>query len=176
MRLNGLSIGSKQPLHLLPGTGSSLTPSELFGLPRIIESMRVLIVTLMIALLPMRAWLGDAMAMQMVTHTDTTESIADSPVSKRAEATFSVKSETPHSPCHEADAGMHHGPETAVSTNTDDHSDCGQCSACQVCHGVAIFLATDHLAMLAPPALLMHSTPSLFASVPRTPHLKPPIS
>jgi hypothetical protein len=139
--------------------------------------MRVLIVTLMIALLPMRAWLGDAMAMQMVAgHTNTTESVATSPYETRAEVDFSVNSEAQQLPCHEADAGTHHGAKALSSTGADDHSDCSQCSACQVCHGVAIFLATDPLAMLAQPSLLMHSAPAFFTSVPRAPHLKPPIS
>ncbi|GEM_PF-241165 len=176
-RLNGLSIGSKQPLHLPSGTGSFLAPSELFGSPRIIELMRILIVTLMLALLPMRAWLGDAMAMQMVAgHAVTTESVASEHSDTRSEATFSVNSEVSHLPCHEADTGMHHGSEMLAYTDVSDHSDCGQCSVCQVCHGAAILLATDPLVISAQPALLMHSATSLFASVPSAPHLKPPIS
>jgi len=140
--------------------------------------MRALIVTLMIVLLPLRAWLGDAMAVQMLAeYPDATQSIAASAYETRPASTFSVNSETLQLPCHEVGPAIQHGPNTLVSTGADDHSDCDyQCSACQVCHGAALFVATDPLALLAQPTVLVHGTQDLFTSVPRAPHLKPPIS
>lgn len=139
--------------------------------------MRILLVALMIALLPVRAWLGDAMAMQMVTgHSNTIEIVATIPDHIRAGGTFSLNSETVALPCHEADVATGHASHDTTPTEPAAHGDCAQCSTCQVCHGVALSLATHPLPLLALPTQLMHSGQALFASVPRAPHLKPPIS
>jgi len=155
----------------------SLTRTELICLPRIIHTMRLLLVALMITLLPVRAWLGDAMAMQMVAgHSNTIEIIATDADKKRAGGAFFLNLESPVQPCHDADATMDHASHITTPTDPADHSDCAKCSTCQVCHSVALSPAAHLLPLLALPTQLAHSSHALFASVPRAPHLKPPIS
>lgn len=67
----------------------SLTRSEFIGSPLIIEAMRTIFLILMIALLPLRAWLGDGMAVQnMPGPENTLENIAVSEYSIRDGGTF----------------------------------------------------------------------------------------
>ena len=142
--------------------------------------MRLLLVALMIALLPVRAWLGDAMAMQMVAGPSATLQMAESSASHaKAGATFSLNSETVPLPCHDAASAEGHWsdfPTSPTSTDPATHSDCAQCSTCQVCHSVALSPVITLLPMLAMPTQVVHSGHALFASVPRAPYLKPPIS
>lgn len=137
--------------------------------------MRTLLLALMIALLPIRGWLGDAMAIEMAQHT--------------LPAAAVVAEEAAQAHCHEAmeaghgdHAGMdttaHHDHEDS-STNSDhgtDHQGCGACTACQVCHTVALggipLIDIVHGAPQAPPAA--HA--DRFASAEPVPGLKPPIS
>jgi len=135
--------------------------------------MRTLLLALMIALLPIRGWLGDAMALEMVRHSLPAASLV-------AEA--SAASMTADAHCHEAmdsDGGMDTMAHHAGSHDDDsgaDHQGCGTCTACQVCHTVALggmpLIDTVHSAPQAPPAA--HAT--RFASAEPAPGLKPPIS
>jgi len=137
--------------------------------------MRTLLLALMIALLPIRGWLGDAMAVEMVRHSlpDATAVAEEaSPASMAAQA---------H--CHEAmeaaDSGMdtmaHHDDGDSAGHGTD-HQGCGTCTACQVCHTVVLggtpLIDIVHGAPQAPPAA--HA--ARFASAEPVPGLKPPIS
>jgi len=138
--------------------------------------MRTLLLALMIALLPIRGWLGDAMAVEMVRHSlpDATAVAEEaSPASMAAQA---------H--CHEAmeaaDSGMDTMAHHAGSHDDNggaDHQGCGTCTACQVCHTVALgggmpLVDTVHSAPQAPPA----ARAARFASAEPAPGLKPPIS
>ena len=146
--------------------------------------MRTLLLALMIALLPIRGWLGDAMAVEMAKH-----SLPEA---------VSVASAATEAHCHEAmEAGDHRGMAMQMSAGTDmpdplahathdtheshddagaDHQGCGTCTACQVCHTVALGgmpqVDTVHGAPQAPPAA--HA--SRFASAEPAQGLKPPIS
>ena len=137
--------------------------------------MRTLLLAFMIALLPIRGWLGDAMAVEMVRHSLPAATVVAqeaSPASMAAQA---------H--CHEAmeaaDSGMatmaHHDDGSSNDHGTD-HQGCGTCIACQVCHTVALggtpLIDIVHGAPQAPPAA--HAT--RFASAEPVPGLKPPIS
>lgn len=137
--------------------------------------MRTLLLALMIALLPIRGWLGDAMAVEMVRHSLPAASVVAeeaSPASVAADA---------H--CHEAmeaaDSGMdamaHHDDGNSSDHGTD-HQGCGTCTACQVCHTVALggmpFVDIAHSAPQAPPA----ARAARFASAEPVLGLKPPIS
>lgn len=143
--------------------------------------MRTLLLALMIALLPIRGWLGDAMAVEMVRHSLPAASAA-------AMATAATQAH-----CHEAMEaaeaadGMdhmamsladHHAGSQHNGSDNDDagHQGCGTCTACQVCHTVALggmpFVDIVHSAPQAPPAA--HAT--RFASAEPAPGLKPPIS
>jgi hypothetical protein len=154
--------------------------------------MRTLLLALMIALLPIRGWLGDAMAVEMVRHSLPAASLV-------AEASPAKAAADAH--CHEAmeaaDGGMdtmaHHAgahddgsnsnsnsnSNSSSSNNNDhgtDHQGCGTCTVCQVCHTVALggtpLIDTVHSAPQAPPAA--HA--ARFASAEPAPGLKPPIS
>lgn len=143
--------------------------------------MRYLIVTLMMALLPVRAWLGDAMALSMaVGDANAMKIVAASAEPARAGSTFSLKKALTPQPCHEAHGEAHtaisHLAETTPSADHTAHSDCNQCSTCQICHSVVLSPPAQALPLLALPTQLAHSNHALFASVPRAPHLKPPIS
>lgn len=143
--------------------------------------MRTLLLALMIALLPIRGWLGDAMAVEMAKH-----SLPEA---------VSVAGAATEAHCHEAmEAGDHSGMAMQMSAGTDmpdplahathdthddagaDHQGCGTCTACQVCHTVALGgmprVDTVHGAPQAPPAA--HA--SRFASAEPAQGLKPPIS
>lgn len=153
--------------------------------------MRTLLLALMIALLPIRGWLGDAMAVEMAKHS--------LPVAASAAASMATAAADAH--CHEAmQAGDHSGMDMQTSADTDDvpapfahathdthdrhdnegagadHQGCGTCTSCQVCHTVALggmpLVDTVHSAPQAPPAA--HA--SRFASAEPAQGLKPPIS
>ncbi|MES2482015.1 MAG: hypothetical protein V4609_08470 [Pseudomonadota bacterium] len=136
--------------------------------------MRTLLLALMIALLPIRGWLGDAMAFEMVRHS-----------LPAAEAVVSATSGIAESHCHEATmeadtghgmAAMHDNGGDAQQPHGTDHANCGTCVACQVCHTVALggmpLVDTPHAAPQAPPA----ARAARFASAEPVLGLKPPIS
>lgn len=144
--------------------------------------MRTLLLALMIALLPIRGWLGDAMAVEMARH------------ALPAAAAVSMASAATEAHCQDAmeamdaDDGM--GMQMAMSGHPTqdlqdhathdgggaDHQGCGTCTACQVCHTVALggmpLVDTVHLVPQAPPAA--HT--ERFASAEPAQGLKPPIS
>lgn len=144
--------------------------------------MRALVLLFMIALLPLRAWLGDSMAMQVDTEpTVLIEMIAASADTTRAGASFYVNTNAAHLPCHDQASAM--GQTSELSTSTPDasddltiHSDCAECSVCVVCHSVALSTAINLFPVLALPTHMVQSGQALFASVPRAPQLKPPIA
>jgi hypothetical protein len=143
--------------------------------------MRTLLLALMIALLPIRGWLGDAMAVEMVRHSLPAASLV-------AEAAPAKAAADAH--CHEAmeaaDGGMdtmaHHagahddGGNSSSNDHGADHQGCGTCTVCQVCHTVALggtpLIDIVHSAPQAPPTA--HA--ARFASAEPAPGLKPPIS
>jgi hypothetical protein len=137
--------------------------------------MRTLLLALMIALLPIRGWLGDAMAVEMVRHT--------LPAASLLAQEASTASAAADAHCHEAmeasDGGMatmaHHD-EGSSSDHGTDHQGCGTCTVCQVCHTVALggtpLIDIVHGAPQAPPAA--HA--ARFASAEPVLGLKPPIS
>ncbi len=140
--------------------------------------MRTLLLALMIALLPIRGWLGDAMAVEMVRHSLPT-------VASLVSETSSSGAMAAEAHCHGAmgaDSSMDAmadptGSHDSSNDNGADHQGCGTCTACQVCHTVALggmppLIDTVHSAPQAPPAA--HAT--RFASAEPAPGLKPPIS
>ncbi|MES2249380.1 MAG: hypothetical protein V4645_19055 [Pseudomonadota bacterium] len=136
--------------------------------------MRTLLLALMIALLPIRGWLGDAMALEMVRHS-----------LPAAEAVVAAANGIAESHCHEATmeadtghdmAAMHDSSGDSQQSHGTDHANCGTCVACQVCHTVALggmpLVDTPHAAPQAPPAA--HA--ARFASAEPVLGFKPPIS
>jgi hypothetical protein len=130
--------------------------------------MRVFLVALMIAMLPLRGWMGDAMAIGMAGQH---QEVAAAPMEHGMAA------------AHEDCAGM--APATLTPAPTDESAagsmagasdDCESCSACQVCNSVA--LATDSpaaLALSAPQASPVSVLAQFASFYPQRGH-KPPIS
>ena len=145
--------------------------------------MRFVLLALMIALLPLRAWLGDSMAMQGSPQPkNAIKIVAGTANPTRAGTTISLNSDMSPMPCHEAASDKSHPSGNSVvstSANAGDlsaHGDCGDCSLCQVCHSVALTSVINALPLLAVPTQSVLGNHTLFASVPRAPHIKPPIS
>lgn len=112
--------------------------------------MRHLLIALVIALLPLRAWVGDAMAMNLQMP------------SPSAMAATLASADAPCPDHHASDA----------STPSMDH----QHTSCEVCHGPAMPMALQ--VVLVPPAVHgVIATPSeRFTSSEPRPGIKPPIS
>jgi hypothetical protein len=118
--------------------------------------MRVLFLALMIALLPLRGWVGDAMAMDM------------------AAAALEPAGMASDCPGHaDRQAGTERGTDHAES---HAGTDCSHCTACQICHSVALTPMALPLAAAALPAVAPTSSTRQPASAERTPGFKPPIS
>lgn len=130
--------------------------------------MRRWFVLIMIALLPIRGWVGDVMAADMVTQRIATVQQVQVVAQPPADATAD-----PHADCHGKAAA--HKPAPAADAGTAA-TDCGSCTSCQVCHSVG--MAT--VAGAAPLVPAPHATPSLrglhFASAEPARGFKPPIS
>lgn len=119
---------------------------------------RVLLLLLLIALLPLRAWAGDAMAIQMAAQAHSHR------MATMAEAS------APHAKCHEMQAE----PAAPHTSPTQDH--CETCASCQACFTVAITVpampsATQPLPHGQPQAASAQFTSAILAL-----GQKPPIS
>lgn len=130
-------------------------PGNLRPKPPIIHAMRHVFLALLIALLPLRGWVGDAMALAPLSAHLTGQALAaPSPAAPDAA-----------SDCHG------HTNETA-----DMGESSGACSHCDVCHGPGLAAAPGP----ALPPLARHTlqaTPDAHcASTVPQPTLKPPIS
>jgi hypothetical protein len=139
----------------------------------IIHSMRHLVLALMIALLPIRGWVGDVMATEMASPQaaqlhHATEMVAAHAHATGAEAHFDHESSVKSPPdC----AG--HG-EGSGSPTADAH--CESCAACQACHTVALSPVSTRTASLAVSPALPRSPAARFASAIAALGQKPPIS
>ena len=133
--------------------------------------MRVFVLALMIALLPLRGWVGDVMAM---------EPMAPS----QAAHPHAAESAPAMTHCHEdqAEHAHHHGhaaaTDAAQAASADDvHAagDCGSCSLCQICHSVALTAVLPQLPAAVLPTAAPASSQPLYASAERALGDKPPI-
>ena len=119
--------------------------------------MRRLFLILMIALLPLRAWAGDVMAVGMMTVNLAT-----------------------HVPCAGHDASepgaLERSPDSTEVADVSPSAHCETCVACQICHSVAL----ANPAILQAPAVTSPVQPASlstrFASALLAISLKPPIS
>lgn len=93
--------------------------------------MRHLVLALMIVLLPLRGWAGDAMATQMASAAIATESVAFPAHETAATATFDHQNQVKPD-CHEVNT------QTAMTDMTANQDHCGTCQSCQACHTVAL--------------------------------------
>ena len=138
--------------------------------------MRRLVFILMIALLPLRGWMGEAMATEMATM----NFVAKEAKNTLAIAKFDSKNGILSAVEASADAAT---PSVAMSADCEMHAKSALdkppskqlCSHCQACHAVAL-AATDQITSAttahnpAPPAHVR-----LFASAPLALSQKPPI-
>lgn len=139
--------------------------------------MRHLMLALMIALLPIRGWVGDAMATDMASAKAVQLQIATKMVAAHAYGTgasghFDHASMAPAAAQPMPDCAGHGTDESSLTA--EEH--CEACPACQACHTVALSpLTRVTSSMVAPPAL-PRSSASHFASAIAALGQKPPIS
>lgn len=131
--------------------------------------MRHFVLVLMIALLPLRGWVGDAMAMElapsrMAAHALPTAEPAQGPHhGAMAAAGMAAPADCP-------------GHAAAQDETQPKAADCNTCTACQSCHAVALTPSFPHLAPAPLPANRPLAAAHHFASAERAPGFKPPIS
>jgi hypothetical protein len=134
--------------------------------------MRFLLLALMIALLPVRGWMGNAMAVDMA--------------SQAVAKAYKTGSAVPASVVVDADASMpadcpmHAQPADTDASGADaplaGSAHCNACDTCELC----LALATSTWPDLLPTAFTRHAAPLAagyrFSSADRFSSLKPPIS
>ena len=147
--------------------------------------MRRLFLFIMVALLPLRGWVGDAMAVEMAAQSlNATEIIATYAYATRATGQFDSKNAAPaHAECpgHAAKAL---GPaadvaNVAATANTVDdgtNGHCNTCGVCQICHTVALANAVASNAPDFIPQTRPAASSIRFASALTALGQKPPIS
>lgn len=120
---------------------------------------RLVLLLILIALVPLRAWSGDAMAIQMAAqaHVASAELAASPPAA--------------HTSCHEMQAESAPTPPTH---NTPDP--CATCASCQACFTVAVLVPATQSATQALPHGLPQAANAHFTSAVLALGHKPPIS
>jgi hypothetical protein len=133
--------------------------------------MRFLLLALMIALLPVRGWMGNAMALDMASQTvakaQKTGSVA--PASTVANADASMP----------ADCPMHAQPGDQAAPGTDAQVSgvhCNACDTCELCLALATSTWLDAAALAFAPHVAPLATGYRFSSADRVSSFKPPIS
>lgn len=145
--------------------------------------MRHLLVALMIVLLPLRGWMGDAMAISMAgmqmgagapTHAIATPGMAHgmAPQSMQ-DAPLAATPASEYEDC--ADMPMAAAPEPSGESQGTT-AGCESCSICQVCGSAATAPDAQRSASLSLPQVSPLGTLPHFASAPHQRGHKPPIS
>ena len=147
---------------------------ELFKCSSIIYSMRLPLFVLMIALLLVRGWAGDAMATDMalapLQHATILIATSDHKLRGQADSDHeSAASRTTH------DCGGHADEESEDARLAAD-AHCESCAACQACHSVALTPATPGGGSLFSSIPQPRSAAAQFASAETARGQKPPIS
>ncbi len=141
--------------------------------------MRHLILILYIVLLPLRGWAGDAMAVQMLhgqtqaTPASAMHSVAAPAIYSWAEGAFDAKNQhnTALKDCHERLTASTEADKSATSIAV-----CEGCSACQLCHFVALTQDADVAPLTQLPVAQHSAYASTYLSAERAASFKPPIS
>ena len=149
--------------------------------------MRFVILAIMIVLLPLRGWMGDAMATDMAINMasglgDTTKIIAAGAHKTSLDAQFEDKLSLQAAPTSSMqshpDCGGHVSSEAAPSAQAPDAQDehCTTCQSCQACHTVALpsSLQAAKRGFAAP--LMLPTAAAQFTSAYTALGQKPPIS
>ena len=134
--------------------------------------MRHLVLALVILLLPLRGWMGDAMATSMAAGQLTVLQAAQ----KKA-ATAATENMASHA--HEVGAMVHDcGMQSMDAADSADDSgmDCASCASCQACHTVALSPVAEKSIATFNPASQPDAATLPFASADAALSQKPPIS
>lgn len=123
--------------------------------------MRVFLLALMIVLLPLRGWVGDAMAMDTLAPATAHPATTAGPHAGHEAMADTAGDATP--------CADHAG------TADDDHG-CAQCVACNICHSAAHSPALWPLLTALPAAAPVVLAPGPVVSAERSTRFKPPIS
>ena len=138
--------------------------------------MRRLILAVMIVLLPLRGWIGDAMALEAATGAP----VAIQSIAVDVHPTLEVTHFEADSGRQDLRAGPGHCPDHASAPGGGDDGDAAThdlaCTVCQVCHTVAMSADAAPLPALPLPALVPEMPFPRFTSALPAPGLKPPIS
>lgn len=119
----------------------------------------------MIALLPLRGWVGDVMAAQMTSTVLVQTSVAS----------YHAMHDTPADMALHADCAGHHDSHADCDPQASNPSDCGSCTACQICHSVALTLPVSQHSPVRLSSMQPQTSHPHFTSVARAPGFKPPI-
>lgn len=167
---------------------SAATDFGTFSTPAYHSSMRHLMLVLMIVLLPLRGWVGDAMATDMAMGmatgmaTSTEKPFAQHP-------STAIKKIADHAHAAGADGHLHHElamhEATPVTHDCTDHAathtadtgdHCSGCGDCQTCHSVALSPPAADLNPRFSTASVAPAGTALFTSAATARGQKPPIS
>lgn len=143
----------------------------------IMHAMRRLVFTMLIVLLALRSWTGDAMAMQMALGGGAPAELAHAQAGMRHADDRGLQAHGDQA--HSAAPAAHHHADCSdhgAGTAPDQAAHCQTCSFCQACHSVAIAWLPPNLAGMDATAVLPRMGIQRFASAERTAWLKPPIS
>jgi hypothetical protein len=154
--------------------------------------VRRIVLILMIALLPLRGWMGDAMATQMAAHA-AARAPAEMAVAAHGQADDSAGSgfhharqqalldSAPNTGHEQADHRMppdcaQHAAEPAGDDEAKSEGDCANCAFCQACHTVALTETGPSVGPSFGIEIAPRSAAAQFASADAAPGKKPPIS
>ncbi len=134
--------------------------------------MRYLLVALMIVLLPVRGWVGNAMALDMAAQQVLmAQAVAPSPLAFNAESL--MPADCPMHAQAPADAADAAG-EASQTTGAGAH--CNGCNTCQLCLALASFTWMDPPTGVFTASAAPLLTGLRFSSAESVSNLKPPIS
>lgn len=129
-------------------------------------AMRRWFVLLLIALLPLRGWVGEAMAGEMLG-----QHVA------AASATQAQQAKAVLHDCTGHEAAASNGSDADKQQETQSASgDCPTCASCQVCSTVVLSMDTARVPAAAFGSTLVPRMGTRFASAEPAPAFKPPIS
>jgi hypothetical protein len=120
---------------------------------------------LMIALLPLRGWVGEAMAAEMS---------AQQVQANRAAAVVSQVQAPLHHAAH--DDCIEHASDPRAGPAAAESSDCPACAMCQACSAMALVSFVEKCGAAAPRQQRPTSVEARFASADEARGFKPPIS
>ena len=138
--------------------------------------MRHLLLVLMIALLPLRGWVGDAMATSMAAgqlqQQVATKIIATHAHQSGAQDHFDHETAAPEAVQAVHDCASDAADETSHAAGTH----CESCAACQACHTVALSQTAADVNTVFNALTRPHAAADQFASAEAALRQKPPIS